>query len=108
MADGSGDNGGCTPADSSVPLLSDTSSGWSAARWFSRIADEYGFGKSGENPGYAAKGAQPAAYRDTSSNGMMAITMRQAKSCGFRSIYWAHDADLWNNTASLSRLVALS
>ena len=54
-----------------------------------RIADEYGFGKSGENPGLPAShrphppGVLPGYRRP---QGMMAVTIAQAQSCGFQSV----------------------
>jgi hypothetical protein len=33
-----------------------------------------------------------------SDDGMMAVALRQARSCGFRTFYWAHDAQSWAGT----------
>ena len=54
MADGSKNNTGCTAADTSIALDAPATTNFSAAAWIARIADEYGFGKSGENPGLPA------------------------------------------------------
>jgi hypothetical protein len=108
MADGSKNNTGCTPADAAVALDSPATTNFSAAAWISRIADEYGFSKSGENPGLPAvtDPTRRAFYLDPSAQGMMAVTIAQAQSCGFQSIYWAHDDSIWNGLMPLSQLLA--
>ena len=108
MADGSKNNTGCTPADDAVALDSPATTNFSAAAWIARIADEYGFGKSGENPGLPAvtDPTRRAFYLDPSAQGMMAITIAQAQSCGFQSIYWAHDDSIWTGLMPLSQPLA--
>jgi hypothetical protein len=109
VADGSGNDGGCTANDDSVALTSTSIVGWSATRWISRIADAYGLRKAGENPGYSASPSSFAhQYRSTSSGGMMARAYAQATSCGFQGLYWAHDDQLWDGTVAASRFFALS
>jgi hypothetical protein len=107
MADGSKNNTGCTPADAAVALDSPATTNFSAAAWIARIADEYGFAKSGENPGLPAVGdPKRAFYLDPSAQGMMAVTIAQAQSCGFQSVYWAHDDSIWNGLMPLSQPLA--
>jgi hypothetical protein len=107
MADGSKNNTGCTAADAAVALDSSATTNFSAAAWIARIADEYGFEKSGENPGLPAIGdPKRAFYLDPSAQGMMAVTVAQAQSCGFQSVYWAHDDSIWNGLMPLSQLLA--
>jgi hypothetical protein len=106
MADGSGSDAGCAADDRLVPLLSPATASWSAARWISRIADEYGMHKSGENPGYDWMGAQTGRYAAHTPDGVLATMMNQAESCGFRSVYWAHDKQVWDGTMPLARLVS--
>jgi hypothetical protein len=108
MADGSKNNTGCTAADATVALDSPATTNFSAAAWISRVADEYGFGKSGENPGLPAvtDPTRRAFYLDPSAQGMMAVTIAQAQSCGFQSIYWAHDDSIWTGLMPLSQPLA--
>jgi hypothetical protein len=105
MADGSGGNGGCQAGDDDVPLTDPEVQGWSAVRWISRIAGEHGFGVTGENPGYTASPEYQRQYRDTSEDGLMAVAAEQARSCGMRGWYWAHDDQLWDGTVDLDRLL---
>ncbi len=97
-ADGSGGNDPCRPSDRSEPLDSPDVHGWSAARWTTRLAQEYGFAVAGENPGWHQSHQLDASYRDLSAGGMMAAALRQARSCGFATFYWAHDDRLWDGT----------
>lgn len=101
LADGSGGDDSCSSADRSVPLTSSTTNWWGGARWISRIADEYGIPKVGENPGYSS--ATRSDYLDSSSSGAMATSMRQGATCGLRTVYWAHDDQFWNGTLPFSR-----
>ncbi|MFC5993590.1 hypothetical protein ACFQE5_05085 [Pseudonocardia hispaniensis] len=98
VADGSGDNDGCAPGDAAVPLDAAQAESWSATRWVSRVAHEYGFPVAGENPGWNQSVRLNASYVDLSDNGMLAAAVRQADSCGFRFFYWAHDQQLWDGT----------
>ena len=102
MADHSGSDDSCQTTDRSVPLTSTTANSWSATRWVSRIADEYGLIKNGENVGYNAPPEYNSFYVDTSPNGMMATSFRQMKSCGFQGMYWAHSFRLWDGTVPFS------
>ncbi|TKV58682.1 hypothetical protein FDO65_14255 [Nakamurella flava] len=104
MADGSGGNDLCTTSDRSLPLTDMGVTTWGGTRWISRIADEYGIAKVGENPGYSA--ATAAKYTDLSENGYMATAMRQGASCGFSTVYWAHDNKFWDGTIDLSNWAA--
>ena len=107
MADGSKNNAGCTTNDLSIPLDSPLTTNFSATAWISRVADEYGFGKSGENPGIPAVGdPKRAFYLDTSATGMLAVTVAQARSCGFQTVYWAHDDPFWNGLMPVSSLLS--
>ncbi|GGL91444.1 hypothetical protein [Nakamurella endophytica] len=108
VADGSNSNVGCSTTDSSVPLNDAATVWWSSTRWISRIADEYGFGKAGENPGQPAVTniGGTANYLDGSSSGLMATTMSLARSCHLSTVYWAHDDAFWNGSIPLSRFAA--
>ena len=106
VADGSASNVACSPTDGAQALDGPDTVWWSSTRWISRIADQYGFGKTGENPGYpaASNPVGQAAYRNLSSTGLMATTMKMATACGFQGIYWAHDDQLWDGTVTLAAL----
>ncbi|WP_188940319.1 hypothetical protein [Nakamurella endophytica] len=96
--DGSGGDVGCAPEDRQVPVTSTAVKSWSAARWISRVADEFGLAKVGENPGYTAGSTFRAHYTDRSAGGLMATSLSLARSCGYLGFYWAHDAQLWDGT----------
>jgi hypothetical protein len=104
MADQSGSpvNNTCQSSDDSVSLSSSTADSWSATRWLSRLADQYGFLKMGEPPDWSstswATSAQVSYYEDQSSSGLMAQTMDLMQSCNFLGVYWAHDNSLWGES----------
>jgi hypothetical protein len=100
MADGSGQNDSCRSDDRSIALADPVADSWSATRWISRIADEYGLAKGGENPGWGD--APQAFYRDTSGTGLLATAVRQMTGCEFSVFYWAHDQQLWDGTVPFS------
>ena len=102
--DGSLGNVGCSATDRNEPLNGPNTITWGSARWISRIADEYGMKKVGENPGYSAGIA--AFYKNTTSTGMMATVMGIARSCNYTGIYWAHDNQFYDGTLPLSALTA--
>jgi hypothetical protein len=52
----------------------------------------------GENPGWGQSAELDETYVDLSDRGMMATAVRQARSCGFWSFYWAHAEQLWDGT----------
>jgi hypothetical protein len=106
VADGSGDNDVCEPDDGSVPLTAGEVEDWSAARWVARLAREYGFPVSGENAGWQQDFSPASFYRDPGDDGMMAVALRQARACGFRTFYWAHDAQLWDGTVAFESYAA--
>jgi hypothetical protein len=106
VADGSGDDDGCEPEDRDVPLTAPAVEDWSATRWVSRIAQEYGFPVSGENAGWQQDHSPAAFYRAPGDDGMMAVALRQARTCGFRTFYWAHDAQLWDGTVAFESYAA--
>jgi hypothetical protein len=116
VGDSPGSNDGCESGDRSIPLDSPDVQQWSSPRWIARIAAEYGFAVSGENGGYgrsASPDLDPAyrdqldqAYRDLSENGLMADSMRQARTCRFRDFYWAHDQQLWDGTVPFDAYAA--
>jgi hypothetical protein len=108
MGDGSGDDDGCEPSDDQVGLAADATRLWSASRWISRIADEFGLAKSGENPGYAGSAEFQRHYADPSATGLMAVTFQQARSCGFLGVYWAHDDQLWDGTLNVNAFYTYS
>ena len=98
VADNSGGNDGCQPADATTPLTSASMDSWSATRWISAIAHQNGLAVGGENPGYGIPASIDSFYTNTSTTGMMATAMAQAESCGFQVFYWAHDIHLWDGT----------
>ena len=102
VADNSGGNDTCQSTDASVSLTSPTMDSWSATRWTSRIAHQYGLLVGGENPGYGMPANLDNFYIDTSASGMMATAIAQAQSCGFKVFYWAHDFHLWDGTLPFS------
>ncbi|GGL91447.1 hypothetical protein [Nakamurella endophytica] len=106
VGDGSHGNVGCTATDRSVPLDSTATYQWSSTRWISRVADQYGFLKAGENPGMPGSVAGLALYRSTASTGLMAVAVKLSRSCGFQGLYWAHDDNFWNGNVSFSRYAA--
>jgi F5/8 type C domain len=102
VADNSGRNDDCRPADTSIPVTSPVMDSWSATRWISAIAHQNGLLVGGENPGYGMPAMFDFDYLDTGSNGMMADAVAQAESCGFQVFYWAHDVRLWDGTLPFS------
>jgi F5/8 type C domain len=102
VADNSGRNDDCQPADTSIPVTSPVMDSWSATRWISAIAHQNGLLVGGENPGYGMPAMFDFDYLDTGSNGMMADAVAQAESCGFQVFYWAHDYHLWDGTLPFS------
>ena len=98
VADNSGGNDLCTPADDAQPLTSPALDSWSATRWITRIAAQYGLPVAGENPGLNLPASLDTFYTSTTSTGMMAAAVAQARSCGFTAYYWAHDVHLWDGT----------
>jgi hypothetical protein len=107
VADGSGYNDSCQPEDTSLSLTDNTMDSWSATRWISRIARQYGLPVGGENPGYGMPAHLNSFYLDTASAGMMAAAIQQARSCGFTVFYWAHDVQLWDGTIPFSRYASM-
>jgi hypothetical protein len=98
VGDGSGGNSLCSATDDLVPFNSPLIAYWSATRWISRVADQNGLLKAGENPGYNAASTTFAAhYSDASSKGLVSVSLALAKSCGFQAFYWAHDDQIWQN-----------
>jgi hypothetical protein len=102
VADNSGGNDDCQPADSSIPLTSPAMDSWSATRWISAIAHQNGLLVGGENPGYGLPVGLDFNYLNTSSSGMMSDAIGQAQSCGFQVFYWAHDVHLHDGTLPFS------
>ena len=102
VADNSGGNSTCQPADDSVPLTSAAADSWSATRWITRIANQYGLLAGGENSGYGMPSSLNSFYTDTSSTGMMATAIALSQTCGFKVFYWAHDIHLWDGTLPFS------
>jgi hypothetical protein len=102
VADQSGGNDSWQPADLLPPLTSEMMNSWSATRWITRIAAANGLLVAGENPGYGIPAHLNSFYLDTSSAGMMATAIGQARSCGFQVFYWAHDVHLWDGTIPFS------
>ena len=98
VADQSGGNDTCLPSDTSQSLTSAALDSWSATRWITRIADQYGMPVGGENPGLNLPASLDTFYTNTTSTGMMATALAQARSCDFTVYYWAHDVHLWDGT----------
>jgi hypothetical protein len=96
----------CQNSDDAVPLSSPAADSWSATRWISRVADQWGLPKAGENPGWNEPGALSKHYADASSHGMLAEAIRQLVSCNFHGMYWASDEQIWDNLVPLSRFAA--
>jgi hypothetical protein len=94
LADGSGSDDVCESTDASVALTAPEIGLWSAARWVSYLANQYGLPKNGENPGPS----------DTNSYGttMLGQAVAQMKACGFQGLMWAHDPDLYSSTSGIS------
>jgi hypothetical protein len=107
MADRSGGDDSCTGRDTALPVTDPALDSWSAARWVARLARAGGFRVNGENPGWNQPPTLNAHYTDGGSNGMMTAAVRQAVSCGFQGMYWAHDENLWHGPASMPRFAAL-
>jgi hypothetical protein len=98
VADQSGGNDLCTPTDDAQPLASPALDAWSATRWITRIASQYGLPVAGENPGLNLPASLDTFYTNTTATGMMAAAVAQARSCGLVAYYWAHDVHLWDGT----------
>ncbi len=107
VADQSGGNDLCTPADDTQPLTSPALDAWSATRWITRIANQYGLPVAGENPGLNLPASLDTFYTNTTSTGMMAAAVAQARSCGFTAYYWAHDVHLWDGTIPFTTYAAM-
>jgi hypothetical protein len=102
VADNSGSNDNCQPADATTSLTTASMDSWSATRWISAIAHHNGLAVGGENPGYGIPASIDSFYTNTSSTGMMATAIAQSQSCGFELYYWAHDIHLWDGTLPFS------
>jgi hypothetical protein len=98
VADQSGGNDSCQASDASLSLTDNTMDSWSATRWTSRIAVANNLLVGGENPGYGLPPSLDSFYTNSSSNGMMASAIREARTCNFKVFYWAHDIHLWDGT----------
>lgn len=107
VADGSGGDDDCQPGDDAVGLDTAAPGSWSAVRWIASLARRNGFAVAGENPGWHQSSALDARYVDPSATGMMAAAVRQARSCGLATFYWAHDAQLWDGTVPFDRYAQL-
>jgi hypothetical protein len=106
VADNSGANDTCQASDTSLALTNATMDSWSATRWITRIASQYGVAVGGENPGYGLPASLDSFYTNTSTTGMMATAIRMALSCDFKVFYWAHDIHLWDGTLPFSLYVS--
>ncbi len=108
VADQSGGNDSCAAPDDSLPLTDPAMDSWSAARWISRIAVADNLLVGGENPGYLLPASLDSFYANTSSGGMMATAIRQARTCNFKVFYWAHDIHLWDGTLPFTRYATMT
>ena len=107
VADSSGGDDDCQPGDDAVALDAVAPASWSATRWIATLARRSGFAVSGENPGWHQSNVLDARYVDVSDTGMMAAAVRQARSCGLDTFYWAHDTQLWDGTVPFDRYAQL-
>lgn len=102
MADGSGippDNV-CKRGDVLVNYQTDPQvNNWSATRYITGLADKYKMMKSGENPGRDDPSQEGGAAYGLS---MLQSTASQMQSCGFQSMFWAHDSDLYDNASGVT------
>lgn len=95
MADSSSQspNDACQPSDANVAFNTDPIvDSWGAVRYVSYIANNYGFFKGGENPGYDA--GTSSDYGIT----MMNNAAREMATCGLIGMFWAHDEQLYTTT----------
>jgi hypothetical protein len=93
----------CEPSDRNMALRDPAANSWSAGRWISRVAGQYGMRKGGEIPGYNDGSA--TYYNDPGPDGLTQRFVRMAKACNFNAAMWAHDPNLWaNNGAGFKRL----
>jgi hypothetical protein len=98
VADNSGSNDSCQPADATLSPASPAMDTWSATRWITRIARHNGLPAGGENPGLNLPASLDTFYTNTTTAGMMAAATRQARTCALTAFYWAHDIHLWDGT----------
>src|ERR1700683_2729406 len=82
VADQSGGNDLCTATDDTQSLTNPALDSWSATRWITRIANQYGLPVAGENPGLNLPASLDTFYTNTTSTGMMAAALAQDLSCG--------------------------
>lgn len=94
VADGSGNNDTASPTDRTVALNDPQINDWSAARWLGYNADRYGLRLSGENPGRT----------DSNHYGLAMLYQALAQMINGRweSLYWAHEADLYDPTSGIT------
>jgi hypothetical protein len=107
VADQSGGNDSCQAADTSLSLTDNTMDSWSATRWISRIAVANHLPAGGENPGYGMPASLDSFYTNTSSTGVMAAALQQARTCNFKVFYWAHDVHLRDGTIPFSTYASM-
>ncbi|MGH3219904.1 MAG: hypothetical protein ACRDPY_14570, partial [Streptosporangiaceae bacterium] len=67
VADNSGGNDLCTSTDDAQSLTSPALDSWSATRWITRIASQYGLPVAGENPGLNLPASLDTFYTNTTS-----------------------------------------
>jgi hypothetical protein len=98
MADNSGTpvNDVPTATDVNTAITDSSLNSYSAYRWVTRIANEFGLPNGGENPGRG--GVTDTYYQDTTSSGLMSKTLAQSAGGKALSTYWAHGDQLWGNS----------
>ncbi len=69
VADNSGSNNLCTSTDDAQSLASPALDAWSATRWITRIASQYGLPVAGENPGLNLPASLDTFYTNTTPPG---------------------------------------
>ena len=102
VADQSGGNDSCQSGDDSLSLTNPAMDSWSATRWITRIAHQYGRYVGGRTPASTCPPAWTPSTPTPAPTGMMSVAIQQARSCGFKVFYWAHDIHLWDGTIPFS------
>jgi hypothetical protein len=95
VADGSGSDDVTLTTDDGVGLADAASANWSAVRYITRVAREYGMRIGGENVGYNSPPAFNAKYIDLTATGMLQTSFRQLIGSNFDVYYWAHSDQMW-------------
>ncbi|MBA2677687.1 MAG: beta-galactosidase [Ktedonobacteraceae bacterium] len=98
MADGSGSpqENSCHDGDAAIDYSTDPRvNNWSAVRYIAGLADKYSMPKNGENPGIGDM--DPGTISSRRDLHIMKVAAAQMQFCKFQGMFWAHDADLYND-----------